>query len=229
MFAIASPLRPRRASRRTALSLALAGLALSLVSGDAFAQRKQQGPAEVSVEELMKPTDIADTPLGAADAKVTVVEYASLTCPHCANFATKVFPEFKTKYIDSGKVRYIFRGFALNTLDAAAQMLVQCIEDPAKRPAMIDVFFEKQAEWAFSNGNPVPKLFDIAKQAGFNQESFDKCLKDQALLDKVNALRDRASTAFVITATPTFFVNGKRLQETPTLAALDKMIEPLLK
>ena len=228
MFAIASLLQPARAARRAVLSFAAAGLALSLLPGDALAQRKQ-GPAEVSVEELMKPTDIVDTPLGSADAKVTVVEYASLTCPHCANFATKVFPEFKTKYIDSGKVRYIFRGFALNTLDAAAQMLVQCLEDPSKRPAMIDVFFEKQAEWAFSNGNPVPKLFDIAKQAGFNQESFDKCLKDQALLDKVNALRDRASTAFVVTATPTFFINGKRLQETPTLAALDKMIEPMLK
>ncbi len=87
----------------------------------------------------------------------------------------------------------------------------------------------KQADWAFTNGNPVPKLFDIAKQAGFTQESFDKCLTDQKLLDQITTQRSSASDKFGVSSTPTFFINGKRLQETPTVAAFDKLIEPLLK
>lgn len=220
---------PRRTTRRVALSLIalLAGaFALALKPAESIAQKKS-AVTEVPVEELMKPGAFPDIAMGPADAKVTVVEYASLTCPHCAAFETKVFPEFKTKYIDSGKIRYIFRGFALNPLDQAAQILVQCL-DLDKRQSMIEAFYEKQADWAFSNGNPVPKLFDIAKQAGFTQESFDKCLKDQALLDKLTAEQKRASETFGINSTPTFFINGKRLQEVATLAAFDKMIEPLL-
>lgn len=218
-------------ARRALLTLAggavAAGLSAWVLAGDAQAQQRK-GPAEVSVEELMKPGAFPDVFIGPADAKVTVVEYASLTCPHCANFATKIFPDFKAKYIDSNKIKYVFRGFALNPLDQAAQMLVQCL-DADKRFSMIEAFYDKQADWAFTNGNPVPKLFDIAKQAGFTQENFDKCLKDQALLDKLEAERNRASDAFGISSTPTFFVNGKRLQEVPTVAAFDKMIEPLLK
>ena len=215
----------RRFAVASAFVLASFGL-LVFTAGDSFAEKKAAA-AEGPVEELMKPGDIPDITLGAADAKVTVVEYASLTCPHCAHFENTVLPEFKTKYIDSGKVRYIFRGFALNPLDPAAQMIVQCL-DEGKRQSMVEAFYEKQTDWAFVEGNPVPKLFDMAKQAGFTQEAFDKCLKDQPLLDKINAIRTRADTVFGINATPTFFINGKRLTETPTLAAFDKVIEPML-
>jgi protein-disulfide isomerase len=176
----------------------------------------------------MKPQDLSDIALGAADAKITVVEYGSMTCGHCANFATKVFPDFKTKYIDSGKIRFVFREFPLDNLAAAASMLARCAGGEKTFP-MVETLYAKQAEWAFTNGNPVPKLFDIAKQAGFTQESFDKCLTDQKLLDQITAQRTRASDALGVSATPTFYINGKRLQETPTLAAFDKMIEPLLK
>jgi len=93
---------------------------------------------------------------------------------------------------------------------------------------MVETLFEKQADWAFTSGNPVPKLFDIAKQAGFTQESFDKCLTDQKLLDNITNGRKRASEVFGVNATPTFFINGKRLMETPTLEAFDKVIEPML-
>ena len=184
-------------------------------------------PAEVSVEELMKPGDLPDTILGSADAKVTVVEYASMTCGHCQKFATTVFPEFKTKYIDTGKVRFIMREFPLDNLAAAASMLARCAGEGKTFP-MIETLYEKQADWAFTTGNPVPKLFDIAKQAGFTQETFDKCLTDQKLLDNINAGRKRASDTFGVTATPTFFINGKKLTETPIVASFDKVIEPLL-
>ncbi len=205
--------------------LAVLALLSLLAPGAALAQKK--GPAEVSVADLMKPTDLSDISLGKADAKVTVVEYGSMTCGHCANFATKVFPDLKTKYIDSGKVRFIFREFPLDNLAAAASMLARCAGGDKTFP-MIETLYEKQGDWAFTSGNPVPKLFDIAKQAGFTQESFDKCLTDQKLLDQITGQRSRANEAFGVSATPTFFVNGKRLQETPTVAAFEKVIEPML-
>lgn len=215
----------RRAALLGAATLAAVGLAF-LAAGPSFAERKS-GPAEVPVDELMKPTELPDIALGPADAKVTVVEYGSMTCGHCAHFANDVFPAFKTKYIDTGKVRFIFREFPLDNLAAAASMLARCAGGDKAFP-LIDTFYAKQADWAFVEGNPVPKLFDIAKQAGFTQESFDKCLTDQKLLDQITAQRSRASEAFGVNATPTFFINGKRLQETPTVEAFDKVIEPLL-
>lgn len=217
----------RRAASGAALSVAAAGALLALTSGHSHAQQKK-GPAEVPVEELMKAGDLADLAIGAADAKVTVVEYGSMTCGHCASFATKVFPEFKTKYIDSNKVRFIFREFPLDNLAAAASMLGRCAGGDKTFP-MVETLYEKQADWAFTNGNPVPKLFDIAKQAGFTQESFDKCLTDQKLLDQITTQRSSASEKFGVSSTPTFFVNGKRLQESPTVENLAKLIDPLLK
>lgn len=220
----------RAVSRRAlvgGLSLAIAGAAvLALKSGSALAQRKQ-GPAEVPVDELMKPGDLPELALGPADAKIVIVEYASMTCGHCANFHSKVFPDLKKKYIDTGKVRFIAREFPLDNLAAAASMLSRCAGDDKTFP-LIETLFATQADWAFKEGNPVPRLFEIAKQVGFTQESFDKCLTDQKLLDSITATRARASKEFGVSATPTFFINGKRLQSAPTLDAFDKMIEPLL-
>lgn len=187
----------------------------------------QDKAAEVPVEELMKPSPLGELELGPADAKVTVVEYASMTCGHCAHFTNEIWPEFKKKYVDTNKVHYIFRDFPLDNLAAAAAMLARCAGHDKTFP-LIEVLFEKQAEWAFGEGNPVPRLFKIAKQAGFTQESFDKCLTDQKLLDEITAERKRAAEVLGVNATPTFFINGKRLQGAPTMENFDKMIEPLL-
>jgi protein-disulfide isomerase len=208
-----------------AASVALAAAIGSLLPLEALAQ-KAKGPAEVPVEELMKPGDLPDLALGPADAKVVVVEYASMTCGHCANFHNKVFPEIKKKYIDTGKVRFVMREFPLDNLAAAASMLARCAGGDKTYP-MIESFFQTQADWAYAKGSPLPKLFEIAKQAGFTQESFDKCLTDQKLLDQLTAVRTRASEVFGVNSTPTFFVNGKRAPA-PTLEALDALIEPLL-
>lgn len=208
--------------------LALAAVAgLAFASADpGFAQAKK-GPTEVPVDELMKPSDLPDLAIGSKDAKVTIVEYASMTCPHCAHFSNDVFEKIKTKYIDTGKVRFIYREFPLDNLAAAVSMLARCAGDDKTFP-LIETFYEKQQDWAFATGSPVPKLFDIAKQAGFTQESFDKCLTDQKLLDQITAQRTRASDTFGVNATPTFFINGKRLQESPTMEGFDKVLEPLL-
>jgi protein-disulfide isomerase len=218
---------------RRALMLAAgaAALGVALPPSLAIAQRKAAPAADFTVEELMKPGNLPDQAIGAADAKVTVVEYASMTCGHCASFHKNVFPKLKTKYVDTGKVRFIMREFPLDDLAAAASMLSRCAggTDVAKSYDLTAILFEKQEEWAFVRGNPVPKLFEIAKQAGFTQESFDKCLTDQKLLEQITAGRERGSAKFGVSSTPTFFINGKKLTEGPTVEAFDKAFEPLLK
>lgn len=198
-----------------------------LLPGPAFAQRREAA-AEVPVAELMKPSDLPELAVGPADAKVTIVEYASMTCGHCATFHNKVYPELKAKYVDTGKVRFVFREFPLDNLAAAASMLARCAGD-SKGSGLISVLFAKQDDWAFVRTSPVPKLFEIAKQAGFTQESFDKCLTDQALLERIIAGRTRAADVFGVNSTPTFFINGKRLIGGNSLSDFDKVIEPLLK
>ena len=209
-----------------AVAAGAVGAAVALHSLPVSAQQAK-GPSEVSVEELMKPVGLPDMALGPADAKVTIVEYASMTCGHCAHFTTDVWPQIKKKYVDSNKVRYIFREFPLDNLAAAASMLARCTGNDKAFP-LIEVLFEKQKEWAFGEGNPVPRLFEIAKQAGFTQESFDKCLTDQKLLDEITAGRTRASDVFGVSATPTFYINGKKLDGSPTMEKFDELITPLL-
>lgn len=213
-------------NRRAALTLAGTGLVIAAVP--ALAQKAPPALETVSVEELMKPGTLPDLVLGKADAPVTIVEYASMTCGHCANFHNKVFPALQEKYIDTGKVQFIFREFPLDNLAAAAAMLARCSGGDKTFP-LIKVLFAKQEEWAFVRGNPVPELFKVARQAGFTQESFDKCLTDQKLLDDITAGRERGSKTFAVNATPTFFINGKRLVErSDAIESFDKAITPLL-
>lgn len=213
-----------QATRRAALA-ALGGAAVAALAGPVIAAQK--GPAEVPVDELMKPTDLPDLALGAPDAKVTVVEYASMTCGHCRHFHTQVYPDVKAKYIDTGKVHFVFREFPLDPRAFAASMLARCAGDDKTFP-LIGALFETQADWAFVKEDPTPKLLEIVKQAGFTQESFDKCLTDQALLDKLTANRSRAAEVFGVNSTPTFFINGKRMTEPATIEGFDAALAPLL-
>ena len=217
-----------RLDRRQALlaGAAIAGLALTASVLPAWAQRK--GPAEVPVDDLMKTGDLPDLVLGPENAKVTIVEYASMTCGHCKHFHDTTYPELKKKYIDTGKVRFIFREFPLDARAFAASMLARCAGSTEKSMALVDALFDTQEKWAFVKENPTPKLFEIAKQAGFTQESFDKCLTDQKLLDQLTAIHTKAADVFGVNATPTFFINGKRLQAAPEIAEFDKVLEPLL-
>ena len=214
--------------RRTVLAGAslMAAAGLTMKTGPALAA---SGPTEVSVDELMKTGDLADIALGPDTAKVTIVEYASMTCGHCKSFHDNTFPKIKEKYIDTGKVRFIFREFPLDARAFAASMLARCAGGGDKTLGLISVLFEKQQDWAFIKTNPQPKLFEIAKQAGFTQESFEKCLTDQKLLDQLTAIHTRANEVFGVNATPSFFINGKRLQASPVIEEFDKVLEPLLK
>jgi protein-disulfide isomerase len=229
----ASPWGNQKFNRRDALKMAAGVAALSVLaswglSQPALAQRKKATPTEISVDELMKPGPLGDLVLGNADAPITVVEYASMTCGHCANFHTKVFPTLKEKYVDAGKVRFIMREFPLDNLAAAASMLARCAGEGKTLP-LISVLFAKQDDWAFVKGDPRPELMKFAKQAGFTQESFEKCLTDQKLLDDISAVRTRAADTFGVNSTPTFFVNGKKLSGGGSLDDFEKAFDPILK
>jgi protein-disulfide isomerase len=220
----------RGVSRRDLLlgAASVAALSVAVGAAPALAQRRGAGPDEVSVEALMKPGPLPDLVQGKADAPVTIVEYASMTCGHCANFHNNVFPALKTKYIDTGKVRFILREFPLDNLAAAAAMLARCAGGDATF-ALTSALFKTQEKWAFVRGNPVPELFKVAQQAGFTQEKFDACIKDSATLDNMISARQRASDEFGVNATPTFFINGRRLKgRSDSIETFDQALAPLV-
>jgi protein-disulfide isomerase len=203
--------------------LALTGTALSALDwnfvGTAFAQTPS--PADLAVAG-----PLGDEVQGKADAPVTIIEYASMTCGHCATFHTKTYPVLKSRYIDTGKVKYIMREFPLDPLAAAGFMLARCA-GPEKYYPMIEVLFQKQDQWAVQQ--PIPPLTAIAKQAGFSQEKFESCLSDQKILDGIEATRTRGSEKLGVNSTPTFFVNGKMLRGAVTIEELEKEILPAIK
>lgn len=219
---------PTAPSRRTVAALGLAAALLAAVAGYDRLLAQDEAPT-VDVAELMKPGALPELALGPADAKVTIVEYFSMTCPHCAEFANTVYPELKKKYIDTGKIRFVFREFPHNNRAYAASMLARCVPED-KTIDMIEGLFATQTEWAFKPDNPGFKaaLLEVAKQSGFTQETFDKCLTDQKLLDNIAAGHSRATEKFGITRIPTLFINGKKLVGEPSLQNVEKALEPLL-
>ncbi|MGB6324845.1 MAG: DsbA family protein [Methylocella sp.] len=217
-------------SRRGVFELAAAaGLTIAgffAVLGDPAAPVLAQG-AGVASDELMAGEALPDVPLGARDAPVTIVEYASMTCGHCAGFYATTFPELKSKYIDPGKVRFILREFPLDPLAAAGFMLARCAGDD-KRNAIADLLFAQQKNWAFTD-KPLEALAALLKQTGMSQKTFDACLRNDDLRDKIYKVHDRAAEKFGVTATPTFFINGKKETGEITPDALAKLLDPLLK
>jgi protein-disulfide isomerase len=187
--------------------------------GNALAQT----PSEA---DLMKAGPLGDVVVGNADAPVTVIEYASMTCSHCATFHNTTYPEMKKKYIDTGKVKYILREFPLDPLAAAGFMLARCAGSD-KYSAMVEMLFAKQKEWVTQN--PIPPLLALAQQAGFTKDSFESCLKDQKILEAIESVRTYGAEKLGVNSTPTFFINGKKFNGTMTIAELDKQLEPLLK
>ena len=202
------------------------------------------GPAQaqdVSPAELMKPGPLGEMVLGDDKAPVTIIEYASMTCPHCANFHATTYPELKKRYIDTGKVRFIFREFPLDQLAAAGFMLARCSAQDVKAAvpglditkvaaqryyAMIETLFAQQKDWVVQR--PLQPLLNIAKQAGFSEQSFNECLKNQTVLDGIKEVGDRGGKLGV-NSTPTFFINGKKFSGSLTIDDLDKAIAPFLK
>jgi protein-disulfide isomerase len=208
-------------TRRQTLQLlgTAAATALIMTSFPALAQN-------VAPQDLAVPGPLGDVALGPADAKVTIVEYASLTCSHCAAFHKETWPELKKRYIDTGKVRFILREFPLDPLATAGFMLARC-DGEGKYYPITDLLFDQQRNWAFTE-KPLDALRSMMRQAGFSQEKFDACLKDQKLYDAVNAVKNRGMDQFKVDSTPTFFINGQRHPGNLSIDELEKIIKPLL-
>ena len=212
---------PKTSRRRVIAALAMAA-SLSLAGAGSSAAAET-----VPMDQLMAPQPLPDIVQGKADAPVTIIEYASMTCTHCQAFHAETWPALKAKYVDTGKAKFILREFPLDPLAAAAFMLARCA-GPEKRNAIVDLLFDKQKDWAFVD-KPLEALAATVKQAGISQSDFESCLKNQQLYEQVNQTRDNAAKNFHVDATPTFFINGKKLSGELPIAEFDKAIEPLLK
>ena len=173
-----------------------------------------------------KPGPLEEHALGDKDAPVTIVEYASMTCSHCATFHAQTYPELKKRYIETGKVRYILREFPFDPLAAGAFMLARCAGEDRYHP-MVETLFSQQRNWAIQK--PIEPLFAIARQAGFSREKFDACLSDQKLLDGIEQVRNRGAKEFGVDSTPTFFINGQRFTGVMTIEQMAKVIDPMVK
>jgi protein-disulfide isomerase len=219
--------------------------------------------------KLMAPMAVPDKVLGDPNAKVTMIEYLSPTCPHCARMAIGVIGPFKDKYVTPGKVRLVYRPFARNTLDAGIFMLAEAAarsaqaaampaaaantaasgeamssEAPAPAPAaadagaadlaaataweaVIDTFFKTQGTWGVAD-KPLDAIKAVAFQLGFNDDTFNAALKDQALFQAIQTEVNQAVKDFGVDGTPTFYVNGKQVTGEKTLDELSAVVDPLL-
>jgi protein-disulfide isomerase len=185
--------------------------------------------AQTATAELVaKPVSLPDMAIGPVDAPVTIVEYASMSCPHCAAFGENVFPMLKSNYVDTGKVRFVFREFPFDIKAAAASLLARCIggDDATKFFGAIELLF-KQQNRLMEQTNDTLRL--IGKQAGMNEQAVEACGKDQTLLDKISADQKFAYEVLKVDATPTFFINGEKLKGAMSFEELEQKIKPLLK
>jgi protein-disulfide isomerase len=180
----------------------------------------------VALADLMAPNPLGEMAIGDEKAPITVIEYASMTCPHCAHFSETTFPELKKRYIDTGKVRFMFREFPLDQLAAAGSILARCA-GPDKYFPLIETLFAQQRVWVVQK--PLAPLMAIAKQAGLTQQAFETCLDNREMLEGIEKVRNQASEKFGVNSTPTLFVNGKRLAGALSIEELEKEFAPFLK
>jgi protein-disulfide isomerase len=206
--------------RSLAVAALLAFAALPL-AGSATAQ-------SAIAAAVAKPVSLPDITIGSAKAPVTITEYASMSCPHCAAFGENVFPMLRSRYIDTGKVRFVFREFPLDIKAAAASMLARCIAngDSEKYLGAVEILF-KQQDRLMDKTKDTLKF--IGKLNGMSEQEVETCGKDQALLDKLGADQQYALQVLKVDSTPTFFLNGERFKGAMSFEELEERIKPLLK
>jgi protein-disulfide isomerase len=164
--------------------------------------------------------------LGHPDAPVTIIEYASLTCPHCAQFHNEVLPALKERYIDPGKVRLIYRDFPLDQVALAAAALAHCA-GPDRYFSMLDAMFETQSNWAREN-DPIAALKRLGKLGGLTEERMQACLNDQQLTDGILQTRLEGQNQYEIGSTPTFVIDGKTYSGSRDVEEFGELLDPLL-
>ena len=184
---------------------------------------------DVNAAELAKPVPLGDVVLGNPNSPVTLIEYASMSCGHCAEFHRTIYPKLKADYIDTDKIRFIFREFPLDIKAAAGAMLARCVgkDDPKKYHAVVDLLFATQNDWVLKDTSE--QLRKLSKQTGMSDEAFTACLSNQSMLDAIKQGQDQAYEKFKVDSTPTFFINGTRLKGGASYDDFKKLIDPNLK
>jgi protein-disulfide isomerase len=213
--------------KRRAFTVALSLTGLAALAGFSPLRLIRKAMAQTGAE-VVKPVSLPDMALGSASAPVTITEYAAATCPHCARFNDAVFPRIKAAYIDTGKVRYVFREFPLNIKDVACSMLARRIanDDSQKYFAVVDALFRQQNELVDKTTETLKR---IGKQAGLSAQNVEDCLGDQAVFDKITADQKYASEVLKVEGTPTFFINGETIVGEASFEEFDRKIKSLLK
>ena len=186
-------------------------------------------PAQSAIAAAVaKPVSLPDMAIGSEKAPITITEYSSMSCPHCAAFGQNVFPMLRSKYIDTGKVRFVFREFPLDIKAAAASILARCIGkgDSEKYLSAVETIFKLQDRLMAQTKDT---LMYVGKQHGMSEQDVETCEKDQAQFDKLTADQQYAVRELKVTSTPTFFFNGVRFQGAMSFEELEERIRPLLR
>ena len=217
---ISSPVSRRNLVRTAAL---LSGFA---IFGAALAQSAPKPDATVDMAKALEPGPLAELTTGDA-AGLPVIEYGSATCPHCAHFDKDIWPAFKKTYVDTGKVRFIFREYSRNNLDVAAFMLARCVGDD-KALAAIELMFASQETWAFGD-NPLEGLMTALRPTGMTRDKATVCLNDQGKADALAQIVKTADEKFKISGTPTFIIDGKVYGGALSLDELNAILKPIVK
>ena len=177
---------------------------------------------------VAKPVSLPDIAIGSPKASVTITEYASMSCSHCAAFGENVFPMLRSRYIDTGKVRFVFREFPLDIKAAAASVLARCIakNDSEKYLGAIETLFKLQERLVTQTKET---LIFVGKLNGMSEQEVASCASDAAQFEKLNADQKYAYETLKVDTTPTFFLNGERLKGSMSFEELEERIKPLLK
>ncbi len=178
-----------------------------------------------TIADIMKPAGLPEMALGRADAPVTIVQYASLTCPHCRQFHKETYPVLKRDYIDTGKVRYILREFPIGRASGNATIALRCAK-PEKYFELYGKYMEQQTSWVSQEVRLDP-IFAVAQQSGLTRAEFDACLKNDTLIGQLNGVKEHGRKLGII-GTPNFFVQGKLVKSELTISEIRTMVDPIL-
>jgi protein-disulfide isomerase len=188
----------------------------------------QAGAQTATPVDVAKPVSLPDIAIGSPKAPIAITEYASMSCSHCATFGENVFPMLRSRYIDTGKVRFVFREFPLDAAAAASSILARCIskDDPEKYFTAIETIFKLQERLM---AQPKEVIYFVGQQHGMNETEVNACVSDRAMIDKLSSDQRYAFETLKVDSTPTFFINGQRYKGVMSYEELEAILKPLLK